>query len=236
MKKSILYITLIVFLTLVACSSSAQVSNGSDESQAVSNSPSANGTPAPVGQSQERELPPVLKMALATFKLEDTKYPIDAQQAQALLPLWKAYRSLSNSETTAGEEIQAVINQIEKTLTKEQTQTIEEMNISYQDMGTIAQSLGLDIANRGAGFGNMDPEMQATIQAALESGQMPQGGFGGGPGFGMGGGPGEDAGLSPEARQTAIANQSDRSSMRAGAINPLLLDALIELLQTRAEG
>jgi hypothetical protein len=156
------------------------------------------------------------------------------------LPLWKATRSLSQSETAATEEIEALINQIEGTMTGDQLATIEAMELTMQDFSDIAESLGLEI-DAGGRFGEMTPEMQATREAMRESGQMPEGGFGGGPGGGMGrgfgGGAGGEAGdeFNPEAMQTAIAERGGAPRGANLGLNSVLLDAIIEFLEGKVE-
>ena len=192
----------------------------------------------------EGETPPAMVLILGTFKLEDTEFAIDSAQAAELLPLWKALRSLSESETVAAEELQAVINQVQDTMTAEQIAAIESMELTMQDLGAIAEELGLELNNFGGRFGELSPEMQATREAARESGQnpfgdeFPGGGQGAGPGGGIpGGGPGGGQGfgggeLSPEARQTAIAERGGVRGAQLG-INPFLLEAVIEFLETK---
>ena len=240
MKK---YIVLIVSLVLVwglaACGTEPQ--SASTEQPAAQ--PEAQGTPQP--GNFERTMPLSMKLALGTFKLEDTDYPIDAEQAQELLPLWKAARSLNESDTTATEEIDAIINQIEEAMTPEQLEAIDAMNLTFQDMATIAEEQGIEL---GFGGGNLTPEMQATREAMRASGQMPGGGSGGGSGGGFGGGFGGDmppggfpeggpgggagGGFSPEAQQTAIAERGAARGASLG-LNSALLDAIIEFLEAK---
>ncbi len=227
-------------LAIAACTGSAPQTNFEE---APSNVQAASGTQVP-GENFQREMPQVLQLALGTFKLESTAYAIDAEQAAALLPLWKAARSLSQSETAATEEVNAIVKQIQETMTGEQIQAIQGMKLTMRDMGDIAEELGLEFAGEG-GFGNIDPELRATMQAARESGQAPPDGFGGGvPGAGPGGGPGGGfgggvpgggpggEGLSPEARQTAIAERGGFPGATLG-LNTALLDALIEFLESK---
>lgn len=186
----------------------------------------------------EGETPLAMMLILGTFKLEDTEFAIDSAQAAELLPLWKALRSLSQSETVAAEELQAVINQVQDTMTAEQIAAIESMELTMQDLGAIAEELGLELNNFGGRFGELSPEMQATREAARESGQFPGGGQGSGPGGGIpGSGPGGGQGfgggeLSPEARQTAIAERGGVRGAQLG-INPFLLEVVIEFLETK---
>lgn len=230
MKKYILWIgSALLILVLAACGST---------SQEASEQPATNEQPAE-GGATERTMPLAMQLVLGTFKLEETDDPVDAEQAESLLPLWKAARSLSESETAAAEEIQAVVEQIQETMTPEQMEAIQAMELTFRDMGTIAEDLGLDFAAGGGRFGDLSPEAQATIQAARESGQAPPGGFFGGPpgfpggGGGPGGGPG-GGGLSPEARQTAIAERGGFRRAGLGLPRPLL-DAIIEFLEAKVQ-
>jgi hypothetical protein len=149
-------------------------------------------------------------------------------------------RSLGESETTAAEELDAVVNQIQDTMKPEQLTAIEAMELSLQDMRTIAEEMGIQFGSGGR-FEDLTPEMQATMEAARESGQFPGGGGGPGGGIpGQGGGPGGgggfggQGGLSPEARQTAIAERGGARGASLG-LNPALLDAIIEFLEAKTQ-
>ncbi|MGD9092184.1 MAG: hypothetical protein PVF74_05025 [Anaerolineales bacterium] len=239
MKKLIILITsLTTILILAACSSASAVevgnvatedNNASANEDYSSNNPSAN-------PEQENNFPMEMQLMLGTVMLEGTSYVIDPQQAAELLPLWKALRSLSESDTTAIGEVEAVINQIQRTMTTEQMEAINGMELSMSNFGEVAEILGLEETSFGGRFGEMSPEMQATIEAARASGQGPPGGFGGiggGQGFGGGQGPGGE-GLSPEQRQTAVA---ERGELRGAGfrINTTLLNALIEFLENKTQ-
>ena len=175
-------------------------------------------------------------LALGIFELEKTDYPISREQAGELMPLWKAARSLSESETSAAAELEAVMTQIQGTMSAEQVQAITDMQLTFQDMSEIAQELGLEIGSGGGQFGNMSPEMQATVQAARESGQRPGGmpPSGMAPSGGFGGGSGPGAELDPAARETAMAERGGAPGANLG-LNPALLDAVIEFLYTKTQ-
>lgn len=251
MKKLIFTLTtvsLLFLLAITACSSTG--TNAGDVAQAgegagtsgegfTAQESGVNSTPNP---NQERETPQAMQLVLGTFVLEETDHPVDAEQAAKLLPLWKAARSLSQSETVATEELQAVVNQIEDTMTPVQLDLIEDKQLSFEDINSIAEELGLELGFGGFG-GEISPEMQATIQAARESGQAPPDGFrgpGGGfdgppPGGGAGpGGGGEFGGLSPEQRQTAIAERGGFRQVGLGVPLPLL-EAVIEFLNIKVQ-
>jgi hypothetical protein len=230
-----LSILILASMILGACTSASQGNTAQAGQVAGTQVAPARGTQ----NGNQPEMPLVMKLALGTFKLEDTAYPVDAAQAANLLPLWKAVRSLSSSETTAPEELNAVYKQIQDTLTAEQLAAIDGMNLSFQDMASIGQEFGL---NLGTGqFGNQDPSARATAQAARASGQAGGGTFGGpGGGAGPGGGPPTDGGfqggqgISPEARQTAIASRGGTAGASIG-LNSALLDAVIQFLEGKIQ-
>ena len=92
----------------------------------------------------------------------------------------------------------------------------------------------MDFGNFAERFGELSPEMQATMEAVRESGQFLGRGSGGGqfPGGRPGGGEGLSGGgeISPEARETAMAERGDFRGAQSG-LNPMLLEAVIEFLQ-----
>ena len=235
MKKNVLWISLIIMslFVLTACGTSVQA----DIDQAVEQVSEAVELQATPDPNLEREMPQSLQLALGIFALEDTSHPIAPEQAAELLTLWKAARSLNQSETVAAEELQAVVRQIRDIMTPEQLELVISMDLSFEDMGPIADELGIDFGMTGR-LGEMTPEMQATMQATMqamrESGQAPEGGFGGGPGGGGsgGGGFGGETGLSPEQRATAIAERDGSRQIGLG-VPVQLLDAIIEFLSTK---
>jgi hypothetical protein len=46
---------------------------------------------------------------MGTLQLEGTEFAVTVQQSSELLILWKAYRSLIESDTAAQEELQALL-------------------------------------------------------------------------------------------------------------------------------
>ncbi|UCD99072.1 MAG: hypothetical protein JSV42_19400 [Chloroflexota bacterium] len=61
-----------------------------------------------------------------------------------LLPLWKAARSLSESDTVAEVELEALFNQIEDTMTADQILTIQEMQLSGEEIAQRMEELGIN--------------------------------------------------------------------------------------------
>ncbi len=165
--KKIMFLFIMFFLlslALIACGGSS----ATDEAASVE----ILGTPMPGGGVSDS-----MRLVLGILSLADSDTPLTTEQATAMLPLWKAVRSLGESDTAAQAEIDALYTQIRGTLTDEQLQAIDAMALNGQSMASLAESLGIDTGFAG-GFGGMrgtaSPEMQATMQALRESGQRPQ--------------------------------------------------------------
>jgi hypothetical protein len=224
MKKPVfIIISLLLIFSLAACSSSAQPASASQ----AGFDGSQGGAP--------RELPLALKLALGTFKLDGTNYAVDSQEAQQLLPLWKAVLALSQSDTTAAEEMTALENQIQDTMTPNQIKAIDAMGLTFQDMRTISQEQGINLGG-GGGSGNLSPEARSTLEASRGSGQFPRGDFGGGfPGGGFpGGGPGGGGNFNRQALGTASAANGGAPGVSLG-MSPALLNALISFLEAKVK-
>jgi hypothetical protein len=238
MKKTVIkLLTFMVILILVACSGKSSENNLNSDTSDL--------------ETVDYEMPDEMKLMLGTVRLDETEYAIDAEQAADLLPLWKTLRSLASSETAAQAEVDAVITAIQEAMTADQIGTIESMGLTMQDFAGVAEILGIE-TGFGSRFGEISPEMQATIEAAREDGEWPpegfEGGFGpgGGPegglglgggrgpggGIGPGGGFGSDTGITPEMRETAMAERGGGVG-RGFGINTVLLDAIINFLEVK---
>ena len=223
-KKTItLFVIFILAITLAACGSSEETTN-------------ANGDENPT-----RETPLSLQLMLGTVLLDKTDHAISAEQAAELLPLWKVLNTLSGSDRAAQAEVDAVITSLQDTMTAEQMAAIKGMELTMADSAEVMEILGID-TNFGDRFGEMDPEMQATMEAMRESGDGPPegmgpgGGQGRGDGLGPGGGmmSGGAEGISPEMRETAMAERSGASG-RGFGINTQLLEAIIAFLEAKVQ-
>ena len=235
MKSTIFVITtisLLLGLTLSACSSPSQETGGEGiETESAST----------LDDNYENAMPISTQLMLGTLKLEGTGLAVDPSQAAELLVLWKAARSLSESDNVATAEMEAIFKQIQDAMTADQIEAIAAMQLTREDMTQLAQDMGIEFGFGAGSFGDMSPEMQATAQAARESGLGGPGGGvpGAGGGFGRGDGlPGGEAGgveqLSPEQRATLQAERTKRGNIGA-RLTLVLADPLIELLETRAQ-
>ena len=221
MKKITFTIFTILVLTLTACGG-------------ASNNPQAG--PAGPASSSENTLPLSTQLLIGTFKLEDTDLAVTAEQANELIPLWQVLQSISSSDTAAQEEMDALVEQIQETMTAEQVQAIEAMNLTSQDMFTIMQEQGL---------GGGGPMMTQGTPQAGPNGDLPAapaggGDFGGGGPPPSGGGPGGGGGqgLSPDQIATAQANRAENGGgggFRFNGAPAPLINALVEFLQKKVD-
>ena len=116
-----LFLTLAIFtLILTACASNS-------------------GTPASASSngSAAVELPAQTRLVLGVIKLDETDSAVTAEQATELLPMFYVLQDLSESDTAAQEEIDGLVNQIQETLTADQSQAITDMTLSMRDVFSI---------------------------------------------------------------------------------------------------
>ena len=247
MFKKIVIVTLILAFTLSACSvlqSAQSAIQGSNQSSQNSDQNS--------GQNGFRgitaDTPIDSKLAIGLLKLEGTNLAVTPAEAKNLLPLWQALKSLSSSTTTAPEEVSAVFQQIQDTLTPEQVAAVKQMALSQADLQALEKSLGIQ-PGEGFGFGGTpDPARQATRSARQTQNPGGNGGGFGGPGGGPDGGPGGgfggfggpggnggagNQGSTNTTRPTQSPQQLIRRSM---GMNLMFMDSLIKVLEQRAAG
>jgi len=192
-------------------------------------------------------------LLVGSLKLEDTDQAVSTDEAAKLLPLWQAYRSLSTSQTAAEAEVEALLNQIQSTMTSDQVQAIKAMNLTSTDMMNLMQSIGTGMGPRGTpnpqstpGFdlpgGGFPSGSPPSGSAGGPTGNMPSGGampggdagrviVGGDAGraTGLGGGPMLQGTQDPSIQATA----QSRFSTQANQVNSFLLDVLITKLEAK---
>ena len=215
-KKSVILL-LMLTLILAACSSTPNT---------------AAFGPNPPGGGAAGQLSTPIRVALGTIKLEGTENTVTPEQAKTLLPLWETLRILEGSDTAASEEKDALVSQIQETMTPEQTQAITALDLSRQDMISAMQSQAQTLAG------------SQNNGSTARSGNG--GGNSGGNGFFIGGGgpppDGGFAGGNPNFQgqgQRAQAGNSTDNNNQPAAVNPSriptpLIQAVIEYLKTKA--
>lgn len=184
------------------------------------------------------------QLALGTLELEGTTSAVTPEQARALLPLWQALQGGVTNQT----EVNAVLKQIEGTMTPQQLQAIAEMRLTQEDRRAWMEERGI----RPGGVFSGTMQWQGGTPGPL-----------GAPPPGFGGGLPEGGTISPEmaTRRAEFENMSKeerqalRATMEAGGGWPgrlrgtsgprvwrgggqfmMLINPLIELLEARAGG
>jgi hypothetical protein len=211
---------------------------------------SADYNSAALPAGYENAAPASTQLALGILRLESTPQAVTPAQATTLLPLWQAFQGSALQNQT---ERNAVLKQIEGTLTAEQVQAIAAMKLTQEDMIKWMQEHGMQGAPFSGGPpGDMTDEQRAAFQATVEAsgGQFFERGQG--PGArgtpGAGGGPGN---MTDEQRQAfratveASGGQVPAPRGTPGAGGPggggrfsapyrVLVPPLVELLTQRA--
>jgi len=229
-KKIGLLLVMITLLALAACSPApaAQAAGGTS-------APATQGTPQP----RRGQVSTETKLLIGTLQLEGTDQAVTKEQAAQLLPLWKALKTLTASQTSSQDEINALYTQIQETMTADQNKAIDGMQITFQSIGAVEQKLGITpAAGSFGGFGTPSPAQQATRQARIaQGGGNFRGGDGaGGPGGAGGGfnGGGFSGGGTQNQNNSQVATAIAGRRANGGRVNSALLDALINLLTQRA--
>jgi hypothetical protein len=174
-------------------------------------------------EAEGRMMPPMNRLMLGIFALEDTEHAVTPEQAAKLLPLWQMIQSGSLQSTA---ETDAVLRQIEGQLTEAQIAVIDALQLTMDDLQTWMQTQGIEIPEPAAGQGlpegiqNMSEEERAQMREKFQN-------------------------TSPEERATMMAERGfDREGVPgegmgfrgggAGAGSNFMLEPLITLLAERA--
>jgi hypothetical protein len=96
--------------------------------------------PKKMAADYENALPVEMQLAMGTMMLDGTENEVDPATAEQLVTLWKAARSLSESDSAAQAEIDALYKQIEETMSPARIQAISDMQITRQDMTQVFQA------------------------------------------------------------------------------------------------
>jgi hypothetical protein len=183
---------------------------------------------ATVASSQSLDLAP--ELAVGILKLEDTDQAVTSAQASDLLTYWQAYQALSGEETTAQAELEALVQQIKGVLSDEQWQAIQAMQLTSQSVNEMTQSLTAEYASVTI------TDAQSASTTGQSSTGMPGDMPGGGPGGSM---PSDDMsilmgnGMDMNAQSTPSAAAQAQSSVQNLQVTPVLLNALIALMESR---
>lgn len=168
------------------------------------------------------------KLGLGIIQLAETDLAITSQQAADLLPLWKAVKTLKTDQTYSQAETLALYQQIEKSLTQEQIQAINDLNWSQAELSALTQKYAATAPQ------NTASQSTSTTTGAAEGQPMdaPMGG-GGAPAGDMGG----DMPVEMQSgnTQTQTTPQAVKSIASVSVnLNLLVADTVVTLLQKSA--
>ena len=112
------------------------------------------------------------QLALGMLNLEGTANEVTSEQAKSMLLLWQALVGTTRSGASATAEVDALLTQIEETLTPSQLEAINAMQLTQDDLRAWAESQGIALGTgEGAGSGmgagrGLSDEERAARQAA----------------------------------------------------------------------
>lgn len=207
MKKLVLVV--IVFMTMLALTACG------------STKVSGSGTASPASLSLEGQL------LVGTFRLENTELAVTADQAAELLPLWQALQSLADSDIAASQEVEAVITQIEDTMTPGQIDSITAMKLTQDDLAAALSQVG----NASGNSSSTGTSSSSSVELQANAGMGAPGG--GNPPTDMGGG-----GMAfPAGGESASVTQASATrAVTAGTstqVPTALISSLVELLKKK---
>jgi hypothetical protein len=173
-------------------------------------------------------------LGVGILMMEGSALEVSKEQAQSLLPLWKAIKNLSNDNSIPEAEMTAVYRQILETMTAEQMQELQGATWTDADFNTVIQKYGAQSASATSSAELAASGVsQSHGNAALNpGGGMPVGGLpaGGAPGGDLAGGLGAgEMGAIPQSQNPASAPMA--SDNGTSDLNFILADTVISVLQ-----
>lgn len=167
------------------------------------------------------------QLLVGTFKLESTSLAVSSSQADQLMPLWETLQSLASSGTAASQEIDAVVGQIESTMSAEQISSITAMNLTQQDLSVAVVDAGTTLTSSSSVNDNNANQVQlqavGSVPAAGDQGD-------GNPPADMNNGM---TGASGQPQSGTTQTVSTQSATTTDQVPLALINALVELLKKK---
>ncbi len=208
--------------------------------------PSSAGTANPdrLNSNYDKALPVETQLVLGTLKLEGTPQAVEPAMAAQLIPLYTLLQQLTGSGSAAQAEIDAVLEQIQATMTTDQIHAIAEMKLTQTAMADYFGGAGRFSASGtrtpGAASGANGPEGGFIVEgggppAGFEGGAPPAG-FEGGPGGGGAGASGNGgSSLNQNQIATLRAQRTGTPGFQGSGTPSFLINQLIQLLEKKAQ-
>lgn len=169
-------------------------------------------------------LPIETQLAFGTMQLEETDLAVTMEQAGELLPYWRVLQTLSQSDSAAEAEIDAVNKQIQNGMTDEQIAAIAAMTLTEAKLQTMLEE---GVIGFGRGFGQ--GAASGETGGGFRGGGLVGGQLGGGPGGGPGGLGGDPAAF--ETRQAEL--EASGESPISVLIGRASAGMVVRLLETK---
>ncbi len=167
------------------------------------------------------------QLLVGTFKLENTSLAVTHEQAATLIPLWEALQSLASSNSAASQEVDAVVSQIESSMSKQQVSSIIAMKLTQQDLAATAIETGTSYTGSSSGSSVKTSAAQLQAGAGDPGAGNPPGNMGGG----MGGA--SDVQIVSQAQTGASQVVSTQSAVATNQVSLAMIKALVALLQKK---
>ncbi len=182
-------------------------------------------------------LPVETQLVLGTLKLEGTPQAVDSASAAKLVPLYTLLEQMTTSGTSAQAEIDAVLEQIQATMTPDQIHAIAAMKLTQADLQSYLGQNG-----KSAQTSSGTPASSSSTGGGFPvdtggGGGVPPSGFGGAPGDGGGGVPAGGSGSSLSQNQIATlqAQKTGTPGFSGSGTPAFLVNQLIQLLQKKTQ-
>jgi hypothetical protein len=166
------------------------------------------------------------KLLVGTLKLESTSLAVSSTQAEQLLPLWETMQSLASSGTAASQEVDAVVSQIESTMSAEQISSITSMNLTQQDLAAVVVDTGASSTISGTASTTNASSIRLQAGAGETVGGIPPTDVGGMPV--SSGGPSTD-----QIQNGSTQAVNSQTTGTTSQVSPALINALVVLLQKK---
>jgi hypothetical protein len=203
-KSLILTLSIILVAALAACSG---LSNSGVSSTAASGS----------STSSVNE-----KLGAGILSLEGTENAVTTEQADSLLFLWQGVSSLGTDNNTTDTEMAALYDQIRETLTADQVQAIQAMNLGDTEVSTLASQYGA---------GNAASAASVASSSQSAQGQPPADGIM----MDVSGMPGGDPTMGGAVSGQSTTNSGTQTAAATSDLNLQFAKAVVTLLETRAK-
>ncbi len=165
------------------------------------------------------------KLLVGTIKLESTNLAVSQDQARELLPLWETLQAMASSGTAASQEVDAVVSQIESTLSSEQISSITAMNLTQQDLMAAAADTGtsLTISDSSSTTEASSVQPQAGAGAPVDGNRPAD----------MGAGMTASMGAQSASQTGTAETASSPSTGTTSLVSTALINTVVQLLQKK---